>query len=196
MNTLPPLMPLHAEGSLIASMLERYDKLMRTEPYWIDGPWPGRLAIAPRPRGDDWLVDEVRAWHRAGIDTVVSLLTTAEERELGLVAEGEACRAAEIEFRSFPIVDRSVPTSVNEFSDLIAELGERLAGGGNILVHCRQGVGRAGLLAIALLVAAGQELESAIARVGRARGCVVPDTPVQRRWLETYENSQLARLSK
>ena len=43
---------------------------MKTAPYWIDGPWPGRLAIVPRPRGGDWLEDEVRAWRQVGLDNV------------------------------------------------------------------------------------------------------------------------------
>lgn len=51
---------------------------MVTEPFRIAGPWPGRLAISARPRGGDWLPDEIRAWLRAGIDTVVSLLTATE----------------------------------------------------------------------------------------------------------------------
>jgi len=28
---------------------------MLTELHWVDGPWPGRLAVAARPRGGDWL---------------------------------------------------------------------------------------------------------------------------------------------
>ncbi|MGH9843461.1 MAG: hypothetical protein ACREEM_32385 [Blastocatellia bacterium] len=32
---------------------------MRSELYWING---GRIAIVPRPRGDDWLEDKVAAW--------------------------------------------------------------------------------------------------------------------------------------
>ena len=35
---------------------------MHTELYWIPGPWLGRLAIMPRPRGGDWLEDEIRSW--------------------------------------------------------------------------------------------------------------------------------------
>ena len=27
--------------------------------YWLDGPWLGRLAIVARPRGDEWLTDEL-----------------------------------------------------------------------------------------------------------------------------------------
>src|SRR4051794_18897663 len=32
---------------------------MRSELFWIPVPFPGRLAIAPRPRGGDWLGDEI-----------------------------------------------------------------------------------------------------------------------------------------
>ena len=61
--------------------------------YLIEGPWPGRLAIVPRPRGGDWLEDEVRAWKEMGFDVVVSLLTRDELDELGLVAEAALSRA-------------------------------------------------------------------------------------------------------
>ncbi len=57
---------------------------MRTNLYWIDGPWLGRLAISPRPRGNDWLEDEVRGWKQAGVDVVMSLLTEDERVDLGL----------------------------------------------------------------------------------------------------------------
>jgi hypothetical protein len=37
--------------------------IMKTAPtlYWIEGPWTGRLAISARPRGWDWLQDDVAA---------------------------------------------------------------------------------------------------------------------------------------
>src|SRR5205823_4176739 len=57
---------------------------MVTNPYWVQGPWLGRLAILPRPRGGDWLEDEVRSWKNAKIDAVVSLLTPGENAELSL----------------------------------------------------------------------------------------------------------------
>ena len=53
---------------------------MKAELSIVDGPWPGRLAIVPRPRGGDWLEDEVRAWREAGVDIVVSALEADEER--------------------------------------------------------------------------------------------------------------------
>jgi len=36
-------------------------------PFWIPTETSGRLAILARPRGGDWLPDEVAVWKRAGI---------------------------------------------------------------------------------------------------------------------------------
>ncbi len=162
---------------------------MRTELFWIEGPWHGRLVIMPRPRGGDWLEEEIQAWHRSGVDVVVSLLTPDEHAELNLVDEGNLCRANGIEFLSFPIIDRTVPSSMESFSDLMTALAGQLANGKNIAVHCRQGIGRAGLVAICLLILSGIEQEAAIARVGSARGCSVPETPEQRRWIADFAKS-------
>ena len=66
---------------------------MGTELHWVDGPWPGRLAIAARPRGGDWLEDEMAHWHHSGVDTVLSLLSPDEEHTLGLDNEADTVRA-------------------------------------------------------------------------------------------------------
>ncbi len=60
---------------------------MDKEVFWITGPWPGRLAIALRPRGGDWLSDEIRSWRDMGLNVVVSLLTPNEILELELDQE-------------------------------------------------------------------------------------------------------------
>ena len=48
---------------------------MKTEIYWIDLPGPGRLAIMPRPRGDDWLEGEIESLKGVGVQSLVSMLT-------------------------------------------------------------------------------------------------------------------------
>jgi protein-tyrosine phosphatase len=156
---------------------------MQTELYWIDGPSPGRLAIMPRPRGGDWLEDEIQSWRRSGVDVVVSLLTREEQSELNLADEEALCQANNIEFVSFPIVDRGVPSSAAAFSEQVMKLAERIADGKNIAVHCRQGIGRAALVAIGVLIWSGLKPAAAIEWVGAARGCVVPETTEQRRWI-------------
>ena len=62
---------------------------IKPDVYWIKGPWTGKLAILGRPRGADWLADEVAGWKEAGVDVVVSLLTSNENSEFGLASEAE-----------------------------------------------------------------------------------------------------------
>src|SRR4051794_38169053 len=113
---------------------------MRSDLYWIDTPRPGHLAIMPRPRGGDWLEDEVRGWRQAGIDVVVSLLTSEEATELAIVEEAQLCQAAGIEFLSFPVVDRGVPASRSAASALLHSLDAQLVAGKTLAIHCRQGI--------------------------------------------------------
>jgi len=150
----------------------------------------------PRPRGGDWLEDEIQSWRRSGVDVVVSLLTGEEQTELNLRDEEVLCRANGIEFVSFPIADRSVPSSSEAFSELVIKLAEQLANGRNIAVHCRQGIGRAALVAICVLTLSGLDPAAAIERVGAARGCSVPETPEQRRWITDLAKSLVTGSSK
>jgi hypothetical protein len=107
---------------------------MRTELYWIEGPWPGRLAIMPRPRGGDWLEDEIAAWHRAGVDVVVSALTQEEVEELGLASEAEHCTASAIEYVVFPIPDRGIPDATKATAGLVGQLENCLASGKRVAI--------------------------------------------------------------
>jgi protein-tyrosine phosphatase len=169
---------------------------MRTEICWIEGPWSGRLAIMPRPRGGDWLQDEVRAWRGAGVDILVSAQTEEEVAELNLAREVELCKENGIECLRFPIQDRAVPPSIRVAMEFLRPLERKLAGGQTVAIHCRQGVGGSALLAACLLVLAGFDPETAFGRIQVARGCPVPDTSEQREWVAKFarENAQdLAR---
>jgi len=48
---------------------------MPHEVFWIDRLAKRLLGIMPRPRGGDWLDDELQALGKAGVNVVVSLLT-------------------------------------------------------------------------------------------------------------------------
>jgi len=161
---------------------------MTPELYWITGPWtarqPARLAISSRPRGGDWLEDEVRAWQLAGVDVVVSLLERQEQAELGLEEEGRLVEAAGLRFFSLPIPDLGVPPSRAAAAFLLQNLRRDLESGRNVAIHCRQGVGRSGLIAAAVLIAGGVDAAQALRAVSAARRVDVPETPDQRRWIE------------
>jgi protein-tyrosine phosphatase len=171
-----------AVESLPRQIIEK-DKVA-PELFWIPGPWRGRLAISSRPRGGDWLEDEVRAWQRATVDVVVSLLEREEQTELGLEEEGPLVEAAGLRFVSFPIPDLGVPASRTAAVFLVHRLVRDLESGKNVTVHCRQGVGRSGLIAAGALIVAGMDAASALRIVSSARRVEVPETPEQRRWIE------------
>jgi protein-tyrosine phosphatase len=159
---------------------------MSTKLYWVDGPWPGKLALAARPRGDDWLEDEIANWRREGVDTVLSLLTSEEENDLGLSHEARGVKVKGMQFVSFPIPDREVPNSDAKVAKALEKLDADLSAGKNVVVHCRQGVGRSGLISAALLVMKGFSPEAAVKSLGAARGTSVPETAAQRRWIDHF----------
>lgn len=158
----------------------------RADVYWVPGPWRGRLGIVPRPRGGDWLEDEVRSWREAGLSVIASLLTSEESAELGLQEEAQASRRAGLEFHSLPIPDLGVPPSRGAMADLVESLEQALAGGRGVAVHCRQGIGRSSLAAASVLVSAGVPPEAAFRDIATARGTAVPETAEQRRWVEAF----------
>ncbi len=159
---------------------------MGTALHWVNGPWLGKLALASRPRGGEWLDDEMASWRRDGIDMVLSLLTPEEEQALDLAAEAGAAQARGMGFISLPIPDRQVPDSEAGVTTVVEGAGSALSSGKNIAVHCRQGIGRTGLIAACLLISRGVDPEAAVARLSAARGVPVPETPEQRQWIDRY----------
>jgi len=159
---------------------------MATRLYWADGPWPGKLALAARPRGGDWLEDEIAAWRNAGVDTVLSLLTPEEEKELDLTNEAHDVRQRGMRFLSLPIPDREVPRAESEVSTVVEKLDADLSSGKNVVIHCRQGIGRSGLVAACLLITKGLSSGAAVDSLTASRGITIPETLKQRLWIDHY----------
>ena len=153
---------------------------------WINGPWRGRLAILARPRGGDWLQDDIISWAQSGFQLIVSFLTPDEADELEVTGEADSCRSEGLEFVSFPIPDRGVPESRRETLQLIKSVEAGLLAGKTVGVHCRQGIGRSGLIAACLLVSSGVPAEAAFSGLTEARGLLVPETDEQRTWVDTF----------
>jgi protein-tyrosine phosphatase len=165
---------------------------MNPDLFWIPGPWKGRLAIVARPRGGDWLDDEARGWRRVGLDVVVSLLEEDEAMQLGLEHEDLAAAANGVKLVSFPIPDRGVPASTAHGVALLKDIVRTLAEGRNVAIHCRQGIGRSGLIAAGALVSAGIDPDKAMQTVSEARGVSVPETAAQHRWVHQLLSGFLA----
>jgi protein-tyrosine phosphatase len=147
---------------------------------------PARLGIMARPRGHDWLLDELRALKQSGVDVVVSALTATEADDLGLSAEADGCVENGLLFLPFPIEDRAVPAHSVQFELFINQLLERARNGKSVVIHCRAGIGRSSLIAACVLIRMGSSPSQAFQLIEHARGCPVPETPEQHKWVENY----------
>ena len=165
--------------------------MIQPDVYWLRELDGVRLAIMSRPRGGEWLADEIAGLNRLGVQTVVSLLESHEVRELDLADEQSLCERANLEFVSFPIPDRGVPKNPMEFANLVTSIEQRLRSGESVAVHCRAGIGRSRLLGACVLNAFGVDPDSAFGMLSRARGVTVPDADAQVTWVRGYARARL-----
>ena len=142
-----------------------------------------------RPRSGEWVEEEFAGIQRLGVTHVVSLLESSEAYELELVSEDAHCAQAGMSFENYPISDRGVPTSVEEFSKFTCRLYHRCTGGDGVVIHCRAGIGRAGMVAGAVMCHGGYTVPDALQTVSAARRVEVPDTLEQVQWLERHYNA-------
>ena len=162
---------------------------MRAQLYSIQGLPSGQVSIMARPRGGDWLVDEIKTIRSADVDVLVSLLTPDEVMELDLSEEAESCRRQEVIYLSFPIPDRKTPPFSERTFTFLEQLHRQVSAGKHVAVHCRQGLGRAALMAASVLVLAGFSPDHAFERLSSVRGYPVPETEEQRAWVVAFSQS-------
>ena len=162
---------------------------MKADLYWIPLTKTGRLATGPRPRAGDWLHDELKAWRQVGVDVIVCLLTPAEQLELGLTVEAQACQENGMMFLSYPIEDFGLPESSHKTLKLIDQVNDLLDEGKAIAIHCRAGIGRSTMIAASVLARQGIDAQTALAGIEKARGLKVPDTEEQREWVINFAQS-------
>jgi protein-tyrosine phosphatase len=158
--------------------------------YWIQHDEAPRLAIVARPRGDDWLKDDLAYLKREGIGVLLSMLEPQEAIYLGLEHEDEVARSVGLEFISHPIPDRTTPEDEDGFRRLVARLVGLIREDKGVGVHCRASIGRSAVVVAAVLIQLGIEPADALALTEKARGCVVPDTLEQREWILNFKQER------
>ena len=149
----------------------------------IDYIGKGFLAVMAHPAREGDAAMMIRDLAAQGVRQVISLLDADEARELGLEHGAELVHQQSMDFVSFPIPDMGLPRSVEDFASLSNNLFHQVEVGINTLIHCRAGIGRSGLLASAVLLHGGRNVQQAFVRVSHMRGCRVPETPQQGDWL-------------
>ncbi len=113
-------------------------------------------------------LDAIAAW---GAVVVLTLVEPSELEELAVANLGAEVEARHMEWLHIPIRDFAVPE--RDFERTWAQVGEgirhRLRSGFKILVHCKGGLGRAGMIAAKLMIELGVPVEEAVSQVRRAR---------------------------
>ncbi|MEM6297126.1 MAG: dual specificity protein phosphatase family protein [Bacteroidota bacterium] len=155
--------------------------------YWLPIFEKGKIGMMARPRGNEWLSDEVFKLKNYGVDCVVSLLTPDEIMELELDEEKAFCQELGINFINFPIEDRSIPKQFNDFIRLISLLENDLKAGQRVVIHCRMGIGRTALVTAAILLRDGIAADEVFAHLSKVRGLSMPDTEEQKLWIKKWE---------
>jgi protein-tyrosine phosphatase len=157
-------------------------------------PGIGRIGITFAPGKHDLRAATGR-WTRdlaADLDAIVAwptsaLVTLIEPHEFGLLripTLGEEARRRGLEWLHLPIPDVSTPDQSFEeaWPTHSKKLRALVAAGKNIVVHCRGGLGRAGMISARLLVETGVDPEAAMARVRAVRPGAI-ETPAQEDWV-------------
>lgn len=157
---------------------------MKTRIFWITE----NLAIMPKPNSHDLLEEDIINFANQKANVLVSLLTREENFDLGLQNEKQICENYSIDFISFPIIDRSVPTEKQtiQIRELAKNLTEKIKQNEKIIVHCRGGIGRAGMLCSAILIEKGISNQEVIEKISKARRVNIPDTEEQKEWIMNY----------
>ncbi|MBO9397736.1 dual specificity protein phosphatase family protein [Shimia sp. R9_2] len=143
----------------------------------------GQLALARQPGSTGKLAEDVRALADWGAERVLSLTETEEQQGLGAAALPQQLEAQGIAWMHFPIRDFDVPEAheAEAWGALQQEILNALGSGGRVLVHCRGGCGRSGMIVLRLMLACGEALEDALKRLRVVRRCAV-ETDAQMRW--------------
>jgi protein-tyrosine phosphatase len=85
----------------------------------------------------------------------------------------------------WPVHDMHAP-AVDDLRELVGAIRTRLAAGDGVIVHCGAGIGRAGTVAAAVLVAGGAGVNEALTIVRTARPTAGPQTIEQERLLTEF----------
>jgi ADP-ribosylglycohydrolase/protein-tyrosine phosphatase len=159
---------------------------------------PGRIGmtIAPGKRIDgihghwdrDLTMDLTRARQVYGIDVLVALI---EDHELALLQIPDLPERADrmgLEVIRLPIPDCGVPADKGRLHDTVTRILEAAESGRSVMIHCRGGLGRSGLVAACCLVGLGKGADEAMAIVRATRRHTI-ETEAQERAVRAYEKA-------
>jgi ADP-ribosyl-[dinitrogen reductase] hydrolase len=147
----------------------------------LDTPSGGRIGMTFCPGKRDpaamtgaWDRDlglDLKAIADWGAAALVTLMETHELKKLGVPDIGQLAMDLGLEWFHLPIRDVSIPDDTFEMVWVAAgqTIRERLRNGQGVVIHCRGGLGRTGLVAARLLIELGESPGVALIKVRKAR---------------------------
>lgn len=129
-------------------------------------------------------VATICAW---GGSTLVSLIEAHEFIELQVTELPKACVDYGLAWHGLPVVDGSIPDARWEadWKTISPSLYQTLRANGRIVIHCKGGLGRTGLLAARILIDFGLPNVEALTQVRKARPGAI-ETLEQKRYVLAY----------
>lgn len=130
------------------------------------------------------LAADLRLIHNWGASTVVTLIEDFEFELLEILRLGEMVAEMGMRWMHAPIRDGDRPDTRFEglWETIGPELHRRIESGERILIHCRGGLGRTGLVAALLLIERGCPARDAMHRVRAVRPGAI-ETSTQERYV-------------
>ena len=152
----------------------------------------GRLGVSQLPGRYGDLSGDIRAIKDWGAVVVVSMTTEREMAEVNAGHIGQILSAEGIQWHHLPIRDFGGPKgdSADTWSEVSRKLHACRKAGGAILLHCRGGQGRSGMIALRLMVEYGEDPDAALMRLRAVRPGAV-ETSGQLEWARSGQNLQV-----
>ncbi|EPX79525.1 protein-tyrosine phosphatase family protein [Salipiger mucosus] len=143
----------------------------------------GILAIAPVPgAGGDYAGDiaHLTEWRPA---MVISLVTEVELVAAGAAMLGQDVQDHGTRWVHLPVPDFGVPDEgfKQAWPGISTRARKALLGGGRVLLHCGAGRGRSGMVALRLMIEAGEAADDALERLRHVQPGAV-ETEAQMAW--------------
>ena len=143
----------------------------------------GQVALSPVPGRFGTYEENLSAILHWGPSMVLSMTTQAKLDVSGAESFGDDLATLDIIWHHLPIEDFGVPDAAIDarWGAVSEQAAQILATGGKILTHCAAGCGRSGMVALRLMIEAGEDPNAALARLRLSRPCAV-ETDAQFAW--------------
>ncbi len=150
----------------------------------------GQLIFTPCPgsKGSS-AAEALGTLQAAGAEALITLMPAEELARNQAARLPELCVQRGLEWFHLPVADEQVPLEDfdHAWAQAHARIGELLADGRRIAIHCKGGSGRTGLIAARILIDAGVPRAEAVERVQALRPKAIQH-PAHAAWIAQFDN--------